>query len=230
MPKTDPGGAQVTRLCQSFGMQLDHVAYAVTNAELADTVQRLGNELGVAFIDGGKHPRAGTRNFILPLASGQYIEIVAPIDHPAAETAPFGQAVRARAEAGGGWMGWVVAVDDITPVEERIGREAGDGHRVRPGGEDLTWKQIGVLDLIAEPTLPYFIKWDDMDHHPSVGGTTEITISEFAISGDRDALTAWLGDAPEKLLADVSVNWVEDDTVGLTSVTFTTPNGKVTID
>ncbi|NBO27233.1 MAG: VOC family protein, partial [Actinobacteria bacterium] len=34
-------------------MQLDHVAYAVTNAELADTVQRLGAELGVAFIDGG---------------------------------------------------------------------------------------------------------------------------------------------------------------------------------
>ena len=65
-------------------MQLDHVAYAVTNAELADTVQRLGAELGVAFIDGGKHPRAGTRNFILPMASGQYIEIVAPLEHPVA--------------------------------------------------------------------------------------------------------------------------------------------------
>jgi catechol 2,3-dioxygenase-like lactoylglutathione lyase family enzyme len=211
-------------------MQLDHVAYAVTNAELADTVQRLGNELGVAFIDGGKHPRAGTRNFILPLATGQYIEIVAPIEHPATETAPFGQAVRARAEAGGGWMGWVVAVDDISAVESRIGREAGAGHRVRPGGEDLTWKQLGVLDLIAEPILPYFIQWDDMDHHPSVGGTTEIEIKEFAISGDRDSLASWLGDSPEKLLADVSLNWVEDEIVGLASVTFKTANGSITID
>ena len=211
-------------------MQLDHVAYAVTNAELADTVQRLGNELGVAFIDGGKHPRAGTRNFILPLATGQYIEIVAPIEHPAAETAPFGQAVRARAEAGGGWMGWVVAVDDMGPIETRIGRTAGDGHRQRPGGENLTWKQLGVLDLIAEPILPYFIKWDDMAKHPSLGGTSDVAITEFAISGDRDSLTSWLGDSPEKLLADIALTWVEDDTVGLTSVTFQTAKGSVTID
>ena len=144
-------------------MQLDHVAYAVTNAELADTVQRLGAELGVAFIDGGKHPRAGTRNFILPLASGQYIEIVAPLEHPVAETVPFGQAVRNRAEAGGGWMGWALRVDDIAPLEARIGRSAGPGHRQRPGGTDLTWQQIGVIDLIAEPILPFFIKWDDKE-------------------------------------------------------------------
>ncbi len=230
MSKSDPGDEDHPGLCQSFHMQLDHVAYAVTNAELADTVQRLGNELGVAFIDGGKHPRAGTRNFILPLATGQYIEIVAPIDHPAAETAPFGQAVRARAEAGGGWMGWVVAVDDMKPIEARIGRTAGDGHRQRPGGQDLTWKQIGVTDLIAEPILPYFIKWDDMAFHPSLGGTSDVAITEFAISGDRDSLTSWLGDSPENLLADIALNWVEDDTVGLTSVTFKTAKGSVTID
>ena len=158
-------------------MQLDHVAYAVTNAELADTVQRLGAELGVAFIDGGKHPRAGTRNFIFPMASGQYIEIVAPLEHPVAETVPFGQAVRNRAEAGGGWMGWAVRVDDVTPLETRIGRQAGLGHRLRPGGSDLTWKQIGVIDLIAEPILPFFIKWDDMSAHPSVGGSESVSIT-----------------------------------------------------
>ena len=87
-------------------MQLDHVAYAVTNAELADTVQRLGAELGVAFIDGGKHPRAGTRNFILPLASGQYIEIVAPLEHPVAETVPLDKRFAiAPKQAADGWAG-----------------------------------------------------------------------------------------------------------------------------
>ena len=38
------------------------------------------------------------------------------LDHPASDKAPFGQAVRARSELGGGWLGWVVAVDDIAAV------------------------------------------------------------------------------------------------------------------
>ena len=211
-------------------MQLDHVAYAVTNAELADTVQRLGADLGVAFIDGGKHPRAGTRNFILPLASGQYIEIVAPLEHPVAETVPFGQAVRNRAEAGGGWMGWALRVDDIAPLEARIGRSAGPGHRQRPGGTDLTWKQIGVIDLIAEPILPFFIKWDDMSSHPSVGGTSAVSITDFTFSGDRNSLTSWLGDTPDALLENIDLTWIDDGEIGLCAVTFQTLNGLVVIE
>ena len=48
-------------------MRLDHVSYAVSSNELVDTVQRLGQQLGGSFVDGGRHPRFGTRNFVLPL-------------------------------------------------------------------------------------------------------------------------------------------------------------------
>jgi hypothetical protein len=58
-------------------------------------------------------PRFGTRNMILPLAHERYVEVVEVLDHPAADKAPFGQAVRARSEMGGGWLGWVVRVDDL---------------------------------------------------------------------------------------------------------------------
>ena len=211
-------------------MQLDHVSYAVTSAELADTVQRLGADLGAAFVDGGKHPRFGTRNFILPLAGGTYIEVVAPLDHPAAESAPFGQAVRQRAEAGGGWMGWVVQVPDLAPVEARIGREGGEGHRVRPDGVDVCWKQIGLIDLMADPSLPYFINWNDLSQHPSVGFNTPIKISEIAISGDRDKLVSWLGVQGEELIDSVNLNWVEDEDGGITAVTFQTGHGLVTVE
>ena len=112
-------------------MRLDHVSYAVSSNELVDTVQRLGQQLGGSFVDGGRHPRFGTRNFILPLEGGTYVEVVAALDHPASEKAPFGRAVRLRAESGGGWMAWVVSVDDISLIEQRLGREAVDGHRVR---------------------------------------------------------------------------------------------------
>ena len=63
-------------------MRLDHVSYVTSHDQLADTVQRLGARLGSTFVDGGVHPRFGTRNFTMPLQNGQYIEVVCPLDHP----------------------------------------------------------------------------------------------------------------------------------------------------
>ena len=53
---------------------------------------------------------------------------------PPSYKAPFGQAVRARSEAGGGWLGWASQVDDISEAEQRLGREAVVGSRHRPDG------------------------------------------------------------------------------------------------
>ncbi|MGH3356503.1 MAG: VOC family protein, partial [Nocardioidaceae bacterium] len=138
-------------------MHLDHVSYAVGPDGLAGTTQRLAELLGEKFVDGGVHPRFGTRNVVLPLVGDQYLEIVEVLDHPASDKAPFGQAVRVRSEAGGGWLGWVVAVDDIAPVEVRLGRDAVPGNRHRPDGIELRWRQIGIKGLIADPQLPFFV-------------------------------------------------------------------------
>ena len=138
-------------------MRLDHLSFAAGPDGLASTAQRIGGLLGTEFVDGGVHPRFGTRNMILPLADGTYLEVVEVLDHPASDKAPFGQAVRARSALGGGWLGWVVAVDDIAAVEQRLGREAVNGNRHRPDGTELRWKQIGVNGLIADPQLPFFI-------------------------------------------------------------------------
>ena len=73
---------------------------------LAACVQRLGAHLGAGFTDGGLHPSFGTRNFVLPLADGCYLEVVAALDHPAADRAPFGRAVRPEPRpAAAGWPG-----------------------------------------------------------------------------------------------------------------------------
>ncbi|MCY7397020.1 MAG: VOC family protein, partial [Nocardioides sp.] len=152
-------------------MRLDHLSYAAGPDGLHGTAARIGALLGTTFIDGGVHPRFGTRNMILPLAGNTYLEIVEVLDHPASDKAPFGQAVRARSALGGGWLGWVVAVDDITLLEKRLGRSAVRGSRHRPDGTELVWKQIGVHGLIADPQLPFFIEWDvPAELHPGFGG------------------------------------------------------------
>ncbi len=212
-------------------MRLDHVSYAVKHEALADTVQRFGGELGAAFTDGGRHPHFGTQNFILPLQDNMYIEVVAALEHPAAERAPFGQAVRQRAESGGGWLGWAVSVPDITPFESRLGREAVRGHRRRPDGYELAWRQIGVIDLIDDPQLPFFIHWDSpVDQHPSRGGAG-VRISKIEIAGEAERVADWLGEPSNHPLDAIDVDWVSpDDASGIVSITFETASGSVHLD
>jgi hypothetical protein len=84
-------------------MHLDHLSFAAGPEGLEATAERLGALLGVPFLDGGFHPRFGTRNWIMPLTAGSISRWRS--DHPAPDKAPFGQAVRARSAQGGGWLG-----------------------------------------------------------------------------------------------------------------------------
>jgi Glyoxalase-like domain len=212
-------------------MRLDHLSFAAGPGGLASTAQRLGGLLGKDFVDGGVHPRFGTRNMILPLAGDTYLEIVEVLDHPASDKAPFGQAVRARSALGGGWLGWVVAVKDISVAEARLGREAVTGSRHRPDGEALRWKQIGVSGLIADPQLPFFIEWESpAEMHPSTGADPDFSLACLEIAGDPQRVSEWLGESVEAPLEDVKVEWVAPNgTPGILAVQFQTPNGLVRI-
>jgi len=212
------------------GMHLDRLSFAAGHEGLLGTSRRLSSLLGTTFSDGGFHPRFGTRNQILPLAGGQYLEIVEVLDHPAADKAPFGQAVRARSETGGGWLGWCVATDDLAPVEQRLGRTAVKGSRHVPGGELLEWQQIGVKGMQSDPQLPFFVNWvSSADLHPSVGGG-DITLVRLEIAGDRDRLDRWLGGQTDTVLEDVDVEWIAPNgQPGLVAAVFETAQGTVRI-
>jgi hypothetical protein len=211
-------------------MRVDHVSYTAEHDGLHATAARLAKLIGVEPVDGGVHPRFGTRNVILPLADERYIEVVECLDHPASDKAPFGQAVKARSEAGGGWLGWCVRVDDIAAVEERLGRPAVEGNRRRPDGVELRWRQLGIKGLISDPQLPYYVQWADDSVHPSVGAVTQVTIEELQIAGDPERVKEWLGQHPSETSSVIAFTFVAPHgTPGLLSVTFDTPEGRVTV-
>jgi hypothetical protein len=215
-------------------MRLDHVSYVTSHDQLADTVQRLGSRLGTTFVDGGVHPRFGTRNFTAPLLNGQYIEVVCPLDHPASDSSPFGKAVSKRAAEGGGWLTWVVAVEDLAAVETRLGRPAVDGHRTKPDGTDLSWKQIGVLGTLEDRQMPFFVQWIK-NHHPSTDGKAVAKIVKIEIAGNESAIAEWLGSEVRPAIGSgIEVKWVpldsNDGESGIVSISIDSIHGVVVID
>jgi hypothetical protein len=198
---------------------------------LVGTTARLSQQLGERFVDGGIHPRFGTRNMLLPLAGGQFLEVVEVLDHPASDKAPFGQAVRSRSEAGGGWLGWVVAVDDISIVESRLQRKSVLGNRHRPDGVELRWRQIGVRGLQSDPQLPFFVQWKGDSHdHPSAQASGNIELCSLQIAGDPRRVSNWLGVPAHQPMQGLDVEWVAPNgTPGILSASFKTSAGVVSI-
>ena len=214
-------------------MRLDHVSYVASHDQISDVVNRIGSQIGTAFVDGGIHPKFGTRNFTAPLLNGQYIEVVCPLDHPATDANPFGQAVKKKAEAGGGWLTWVFSSNDLGKVEEKFGRKAADGSRTRPDGSELKWKQIGVKDIIGSGELPFFIQWLT-EMHPSKDGNSVAKIAKIIIADDEQLADSWFQDEIKSGLNGVEIEWVKPELnegdKGIVAVELQVSNHKIRLD
>jgi hypothetical protein len=211
-------------------MHIDHVVYASGPGGLRAEADRFEELLGTKTLDGGLHPRFGTRMRLIPLADARYIEIVEVLDHPAADKAPYGQAVRARSQLGGGWLGWVVSVPDLAVFEQRLQRNAVLGTRHFPDGRKLEWFQIGIKGLIADPQLPYFIHWES---EPSVLPSAlpaECSLRQLDIAGSQSRVEQWLGCPVDKVSESVTLRFESPSGYpGLTAVTIDSRQGRVRI-
>ena len=214
-------------------MRLDHVSYVTSHDQLADTVQRLGARIGSTFVDGGIHPRFGTRNFTASLKNGQYIEVVCPLDHPATEQTPWGKAVSKKANEGGGWFTWVFSTKDINPIAAKFGREATEGHRTRPNGSNLKWKQIGVKEIADTRQFPFFIQWLS-DDHPSQDGIAQAQIQKIVIADNDQLADSWFKEDILASLGEISIEWIDpsvnDGVTGIVAVQLLTSDGSVILD
>jgi hypothetical protein len=97
---------------------------------------------------------------------------------------------------------------------------------VRPDGSELRWKQIGVLDTMDDPVLPFYVQWESpQTEHPSARGGA-VSIAGLVMSGDPETLSS----LPEPLGDLVHIQWVDEEIPGITTVLFDTPHGRVSID
>jgi hypothetical protein len=172
-------------------MEIDHVSYVASHDQISDVINRIGFLIGSPFIDGGIHPRFGTRNFTAPLRNNQYIEVVCPIDHPATDQTNFGLAVKQKSLNGGGWFAWVIRTPNIEEIEKRIERKAIAGDRIKPDGSKLKWKQLGVKELSKNGHFPFFVQWLS-ENHPSKDLEAKTSINSINLSGSKNELKNWI--------------------------------------
>jgi len=212
-------------------MRLDHISYVASHDQISDVVQRIGSQLGTAFLDGGIHPQFGTRNFTAPLLSGRYLEVVCPLEHPASESTPFGQAVLRKAREGGGWLTWVYSTEDIGPLERKFSRPAVIGHRKKPDGSELQWKQIGVKELADDLSSPFYIEWLT-PQHPSQDGVASTSIVEIVLAGASRPINELLEKNFDSSSDDgITISWNASSEImsGIDSILFVNKNQEIRI-
>ena len=204
-------------------MRLDHVSYVASHDQISDVVNRIGSQVGTAFVDGGIHPKFGTRNFTAPLLNGQYIEIVCPLDHPATETTPFGKAVKKKANEGGGWLTWVISSKNLNLIETEFGRKSVEGRRKKPDGTELYWKQIGVTSTLEDGSHPFYVEWISQNH-PSQDGIPFAEILKINIASNNKFILESPGVKSIKKSDILNISWISDfkdyEQQGIISIEF----------
>jgi hypothetical protein len=172
---------------------------------------------------GGEHPGRGTRNALVSLGPGLYVEILAP----QASAPDSGRVAELRALTDLTPFGWAVFVPDVEVARRKL-TDAGfglsairPGSRARPDGSLLEWKTFEI----EKPPLagvPFFIRWGDGTTHPSKDAPGGCRLERLRIlSSDADGLRRALASLA---LADVAV---EAGGPGAMDVTLRCPKGTV---
>lgn len=142
---------------------IDHLVYATNDLEAS--VAELSAWLGVAPVPGGRHIGMGTRNELLGLGNGSYLEIIGPDVEQAApgQARPFGLDDLDRPRL----VTWAARTTDLaaaTAAARAAGHDPGDARgmqRARPDGVVLSWH---LTMTTADGVLPFLIDWGTTPH------------------------------------------------------------------
>ena len=169
--------------------ELDHLLWGVP--DLDEGIAQLADLVGVEPVPGGPHPGFGTRNALLSLGAGVYLEVIAPdpvqdLDCTRGEILVALPAPKL--------LTFAVRTSELNRVERLV---EGAGlrtpgpvamSRLRPDGRRLAWK---VLKFPGNPfgeSLPFFIDWGG-SKHPSADSPGGCTLEALEVGHpDRDAL------------------------------------------
>jgi glyoxalase-like protein len=148
---------------------VDHLVYATP--ELRIGIDKIERVLGVRATPGGQHPGRGTRNALLSLGPGTYLEIIGPDpEQPTpAQPRPFGidDLNEPRLVT---WAAKETNLERRAGDAERGGVKLGEvisGSRRRSDGVVLSWRYTDPRTVVAGGIVPFLIDWGRTPHPAS---------------------------------------------------------------
>ena len=140
-------------------MEIDHLA--ITCASLEEGAAWAKARLGVPLERGGRHARFATRNCLLSLGPGLYLEVIAP-DPDATPEAPRWFGLEEAGEPA--LRNWIVRVPDLDAALAQLPPEAGEPLSLQR--DDLRWRVAVPPDgsLPWGGALPTLIRWTSGTH------------------------------------------------------------------
>lgn len=147
--------------------RIDHVVIGV--ADLDQGIAQLERLTGVRAVIGGAHPGRGTRNALMSLGGGTYLELYAPNPAEPSSSKDVDELRRLTTLKP---LGWAVSTDDAARLRTLLARKGfpltapEPGSRRRPDGSVLHWQTFGYAAL-DDRAAPFFILWAEPGLHPS---------------------------------------------------------------
>lgn len=140
---------------------LDHFVILVNDLEAA---MESYSSLGFYVQPGGEHKDFGSRNALIPLIDGTYLELLAFTDTTLAAKTFWGEAVK-KLQVREGFDGYAVqsnAIQEDVELIRRRGLKMSDpqpGERVRPDDQSVRWRTARSTETFSS-ILPFLIQDD----------------------------------------------------------------------
>jgi catechol 2,3-dioxygenase-like lactoylglutathione lyase family enzyme len=161
---------------------IDHIVIAVADL---DQAVRDYETLGFTVLPGGEHPR-GSRNALVVLADGAYLEIIA-----FSQPVPGFRWWKVLEEAGSGLVDYALLPADTLDADLARARAAGieidgpiDGERLQPDGTRIAWRSARPpepdIPFICEDVTPRALRVPEgrVRHHTNgVTGVAGVTVA-----------------------------------------------------
>lgn len=144
---------------------VDHLMWGT--ADLAEGMAEIRRLFDADPVPGGAHPGLGTRNALLGLADGRYLEIIAP-DPGQRQSGGFAAALTDLAYPA--LITWALSSRDLPGVARQLiaagveTRGPVPTRRTTPDGTELAWELLFPRGHDFGALMPFFIDWGEGAH------------------------------------------------------------------
>lgn len=203
---------------------IDHLLYATSNLQRGmDEIEAL---LGVRPVPGGNHPQYGTKNALLSLGTGIYLEVIArDPDLPAPDRGALFDIPEAQDSRLVAWVYRVTEIQESADALKNAGIVLGtvdSGQRAKPDGSVVRWEMTDPYTRPLNGAVPFLIDWGDTPH-PSTAVPPAGRLVQLAVAHpDPEAVESALS------VLGAQVKVAKGDRCSL-SATIETTDGYVTI-